>query len=166
MLVPYRRQPRGRQSGQRQQKQRQPPWRRPCGGRNRILPLHVNFFNKLAPRTVQFINLGSTDYPAFFLQGSQFLKLVIRQCLGVKGIEIVSVVLCIGCSFYKNQKFSFLTFGQFSQKEEILFHFCQKHTSKPHKLNVATNFSCGNGLNGEFWTCLSAPPPRHEATKC
>ena len=61
------------------------------------------FFNKLAPRTVQFINLGSTDYPAFFLQGGQFLKLVIRQCLSVKGfrVEIVSVVLCIGCSFTK-----------------------------------------------------------------
>ena len=33
----------------------------------------------------------------------------------------------------------------------IYLNFWQKHTSKSRKLRVATNFSCGNWLNWEFW---------------
>ena len=71
---------------------------------------------------IKSVYSGSTDYPTFFLQGGQFKKLVIRQCLGVKGlrVEIVSFVLFINCSFYRNQFFSCFNFWLNSPKYLVI----------------------------------------------
>ena len=36
----------------------------------------------------------------------------------------------------------------------IYLNLCQEHTPKSRKLSVATNFSCYNGLNWEFWSVI------------
>ena len=50
------------------------------------------------------------------------LKLVIRQCIGVKGliVEIVSFVLFINCGFYQNKLIHVLTLGQFHPRSGVI----------------------------------------------
>ena len=70
------------------------------------------------------LNSGSTDYPTFSA-GWPVLKLVIRQCLGVKGIgvEIVSLCFFSNCSFYQNQLISCLNDSTISPKK---WSYCSK----------------------------------------
>ena len=57
--------------------------------------------------------------PYFLSAGWPVLKLVIRQCLGIKGrgAEIVSFVLFMNCSFYQNQLTSCFNFWSISPKK-------------------------------------------------
>ena len=67
------------------------------------------------------LNSGSTDYPTFSA-GWPVLKLIIRQCLGVKGIGVEIVSLCVFQTvvFTKTNLFHVLMFRQFHQKSGVI----------------------------------------------
>ena len=72
--------------------------------------------------TNNVVIFGFNILPYFLSPGWPVLTLVIRQCLGGKGlrVEIVNIVLFISCSFYKKKSFIFKFLVIFIKKNGVV----------------------------------------------